>query len=338
MEEAPDNLHLVVLMPAFNEAATVADTIRRVPEEIPGVGLIDIVVIDDGSTDETAVQAANAGAIVISHRFRQGVGTAFQTGLSKALEMGADLVVNIDSDGQFDPRDIGQLVRPVVDGEADFVTASRFADPELAPKMSRLKRWGNGVMARLVSRIVRQRFYDVSCGMRCYNRRAASSLNTIGKFTYTQEVFLNLGFKHLRMMEVPVRVRGTRPHGQSRVARNLFIYAFNALYIIFRCYRDYEPMRFFGRLSAALMLPGFALMVFLLVHYVRSGSFSPHKWAGFSGLGLLLLGLVLLLMGVIGDMLNRHRIYLEEILYYTRSQNWIRKRSDRVNQERGKGT
>ena len=169
--------------------------------------------------------------------------------------------------------------------------------------------------------------------MRCYNRHAASSLNTIGKFTYTQEVFLNLAYKHLRMMEVPVRVRGTRPHGKSLVSRNLFAYAVNTLYIIFRCYRDYEPMRFFGRLAVALILPGFALVVFLLVHYISSGSFSPHKWAGFSGLGLLLLGLVLLLMGVIGDMLNRHRIYLEEILYYTRSQKQIHKRSGRLSQK-----
>jgi len=324
-----DGQYLVIIMPALNEQATVGDTIRRVPERIEGIAAVDVVVIDDGSSDDTASQAEAAGAIVVSHPVRQGVGAAFQTGLAKALEMGADLIVSIDADGQFNPATIPSLIEPVLAGRADFATASRFADPRMTPDMSSMKRWGNAVMSRLISRLVRQRFHDVSCGMRCYDRRAAMSLNTIGAFTYTQEVFLNLAYKHLRMVEVPIRIQGRRSHGESRVAHNLLSYAINTLYIIFRCYRDYRPMRFFGRLAAALMLPAFGLEVFLLVHYLRVGVFSPHKWAGFVGLGLAVLGLVLLLMGVIGDMLNRHRIYLEEVLYHVRSKNWAHNRADR---------
>jgi len=331
--KTPDNLpagrYLVVIMPALNEEATVADIVRSVPKAIDGIDSIDVVVVDDGSDDETASRAASAGATVISHHRRQGVGAAFQTGLARALEMGADLIVNIDADGQFDPKTIPDLLAPVLAGRADFATASRFADPRLTPEMSRLKIWGNRMMSRLISRLVRQKFHDVSCGMRCYNRRAAMSLNTIGAFTYTQEVFLNLAYKHLRMVEVPIRVRGRRRHGRSRVAGNLLRYAYNTLDIIFRCYRDYKPMRFFGRIALALTAPGLALEVFLLVHYLRTGAFSPHKWAGFAGLGLVVLGLVFTLMGVIGDMLKRHRIYLEEILYHMRCESWARRKTDR---------
>ena len=312
-------LKLLVVMPALNEQATVADVIARVPRDLGGVGDVEVLVIDDGSTDDTAAIAQAAGARVICHGRRRGVGAAFHTALTAALEDDFDIIVTIDSDGQFAPETIPQLVAPVVRGEADFDTASRFADRTLTPAMPAVKLWGNRMMSRLISHLTGQTFADVSCGMRCYNRRAAMSLNVIGAFTYTQEVFLNLAFKGLRMVEVPIAVRGVREHGQSRVASNLWRYGVNTLWIIFRCYRYYRPMRFFGRLAAGLMVPGLLLEIWLLIHYLTTGRFTGQIWAGFTGAGLFFLGLVLLLMGIIGDMLDRHRIYLEEILFYFRS-------------------
>ncbi|MHC4294860.1 MAG: glycosyltransferase family 2 protein [Planctomycetota bacterium] len=155
MSEAPqkeaEERHLVVIMPALNEEATVGETIRRIPQEIPGVASIDVMVVDDGSTDGTVREARSAGAIVLSHPAHRGLGAAFQSGLSRSLEMGADLIVSIDSDGQFDPQTITELIAPVVSGDADFATASRFADPALTPDMSRIKLWGNRMMSRLIS-------------------------------------------------------------------------------------------------------------------------------------------------------------------------------------------
>jgi glycosyltransferase involved in cell wall biosynthesis len=313
--------HLLIVLPALNEEKTVGQVIRGIPRSLPGVGRISIVVIDDGSTDQTSTRALEAGASVLHHPQTRGVGGAFQTALAYAKSISPDLILSMDSDGQFDPCHIPKLLEPVLSGQADFATASRFKDPALLPVMPWARRWGNRVLARLISRIVGQRFYDVSCGMRCISHQAAMHLNLLGRFTYVQEVFLNLAFKGLRIVEVPIPVLGNRPHGKSRVARSLLRYAWQTSRIIFRCYRDYRPMRFFGGLSLALFVPGVLLEIFALLHYLITGHLSPHKWAGFTGLGLCLISLTTLQLGMIGDMLGRHRIYLEELLYDWRMRN-----------------
>lgn len=314
-------LALLVMIPALNEERTVGDVIQRIPRDLPGIRRIDVVVVDDGSSDGTGAAATQAGAVVIRHDTPRGVGAAFGTALRHAIDTGADLIVSLDADGQFDPADIPALIEPVLEGRADFSSASRFMDPALTPKMPAMKLWGNRRIANFVSRLAGQTFYDVSCGMRCYSRRAALGLNPIGRFTYTQEVFLNLAFKQMRIVEVPIVVRGEREFGQSRVANDLWSYAFKTSSIIFRCYRDYRPMLFFGGIAAVLGALGFGLFTFLGIHYLGTGGFSPHKWAGFAGAACVTLALFVLLMGLIGDMLNRHRIYLEELLYRERERS-----------------
>ena len=315
-----ESLRLLVSLPALNEEATVASVIRGVPHQIPGVGSIEVLVIDDGSSDHTSERAVEAGAKVIRHPVPRGVGAAFHSALAYGIDRGADLIVSIDADGQFDGADIPALIAPVLEGRADFTTASRFKDPALVPEMPWVKRWGNRMMSRLISRLAGERFYDVSCGMRCYGRRAALQLHLLARFTYTQEVLLNLAFKQLRIVEVPLRVRGEREHGESRVAASLWRYGLRTAQIIFRSYRDYRPMRLFGGIALALLLPAFGLAAFLMVHYARTGELSPHKWAGFGAIALTALALLMLQTGIIGDMLNRHRIYLEELLFRQRSE------------------
>jgi glycosyltransferase involved in cell wall biosynthesis len=318
--EPARGLSLLVVIPALDEEKTVGSVIRGIPRDLPGIARVEVLVVDDGSRDRTGAEAESAGARVVRHESPRGVGAAFGTALRHAVDAGADLIVSIDADGQFDPGDIPALIEPVSSGRADFASASRFKDPALIPRMPFVKRWGNGVVAGLVSRLTGQTFHDVSCGMRCYSRRAAMSLNPIGRFTYTQEVFLNLAFKQLRIAEVPVAVRGEREHGRSRVAGSVWRYALHTSGIIFRCYRDYRPMLFFGSLALALALAGVGLLVFLGVHYLNTGVFSPHKWAGFSGAASLALASLVFFIGLIGDMLNRHRIYLEELLYRERER------------------
>ncbi len=206
------------------------------------------------------------------------------------------------------------MVAPVVDDEADFVTASRFADPAVYPKMSRVKFIGNKMMSRLISLLTGTRYHDVSCGFRAYNRLTLLNLNLFGTFTYTQETFLDLSFKQLRIREVPMSIRGTREFGTSRVAASISRYAARTALIIFRSFRDYRPMIVFGSLAALMAAVSKVLGVFLLIHYAQTGQFSPHKWAGFAAGFLFAVALVTLVTGLIADMLARVRLNQERTL------------------------
>jgi len=329
-EPGPGGLSLLVVIPALNEEQTVGQVIQCVPRDIPGIGLVEVLVVDDGSKDCTAEKAERAGAHVIRHPSTRGVGGAFHSAVAYGLDRGADLIVSIDADGQFDPADIPTLIAPVVAGRADFATASRFKDRALTPHMPRVRLWGNRLMSAFISHLTGQRFYDVSCGMRCYDRRAALQLYLLARFTYTQEVFLNLAYRQVPIVEVPIRVRGQREVGRSRVAGNLWRYAFRTAAIIVRSYRDYRPLRFFGTLAVGWLAAAAGLGGFFALHYVRTGQFRPHTWAGVSAGACFGLAVLMLHLGVVGDMLNRHRVYLEELLYRVRELAPQRRRSATV--------
>lgn len=306
------------MMPALNEEASIAAVIQRIPRSIEGVASVEILVIDDGSTDATADIARANGASVISHGRNLGVGAALQTGLAEAIHRGIAIAVNIDSDGQFTPEDIPALAAPVLAGRADFVTASRFKDPALVPEMPRLKLWGNWGMSRIVSGLVGQQFADVSCGFRAYGREALLHLVLLGQFTYTQESFLILSRKGLRMIEMPLKVRGVREHGTSRVASNLFRYARRTLGIMWSFVRDYSPGVLFNNAALLFLSASTGFATFFLWHRYTSGQFSPHIWAGFVaafffGLSALTFGL-----GQVAEMVARLRGVQERQLYLAR--------------------
>jgi glycosyltransferase involved in cell wall biosynthesis len=237
-------MKLVVQIPALNEAITIKEVIESIPRDISGIDEVDVVVVDDGSTDATADLAREAGAQVVRHEKPRGVGAAFRSGIDKSGTLGADIICTIDADMQFNPADIPKLVEPIARGEADFVTASRFKDPKLIPSMPKAKKWGNDFMARWISALTKKRFYDVSCGFRAYSRNAYLRLVLTGDFTYTHETFLCLAYAQVPMLEVPIKVRGEREHGESRVANNLFNYGWSTASIILKTYRDYRPLRF----------------------------------------------------------------------------------------------
>lgn len=309
---------LVVIIPALNESASIEDVVRRVPRTIPNITDVEIVVVDDGSTDNTRELALAAGANVVSHVHNRGLGRAIQTGLSEAVRRRATYAVNIDADGQFAPEDIPSVLAPVIAADADMATASRFKEKALVPRMPTIKRWGNAGMAWLISSLSGPKYYDVSCGFRAYSCEAILRLVLTGRFTYTQEMFLALAAHGLRIVEVPLAVRGTREHGKSRIASSLFRYAVSTLTIIFGALRDYRPQLFFGAFFLILAVPGIGLGGFFAGHRIVSGSFSPHLWAGFLSAFLIALAVFVFFVGQVAGMLNRARILQEEQLYILR--------------------
>ncbi len=307
-------MKLVVLIPALNEEATVARAVRGVPASIDGVDEVEVLVVDDGSTDRTGELASRAGARVIRHRTNRGVGAAFHTGLQAALEAGADLVVNMDGDGQFDPAHIPALVAPVLAGEAEFITCTRFGHHRLDPPMPRLKRLGNWGMAVLVGAIVGRRLSDVSCGFRCYSREAALRLHLFGRFTYTQESIISLAAQGVEVQELSLPVRGVRERGQSRVASSLLRYGLRSASIIVRAVRDHRPLAFFGSMGLASLGTGALLGALVIAHWVATGQTSPYRSVLLGSAALLIVGVVLGVMALLADMLGRMRQTSEAIL------------------------
>ncbi|RAI33229.1 hypothetical protein CH340_12970 [Rhodoplanes serenus] len=283
-------------------------------EPARGFPKLDVLVVDDGSRDATPDVARRHGAIVLSHPVNRGVGSAFHSGVTFAIDRRYDMMVNIDGDGQFDPEDIPKLLAPIIDGRADMATASRFKDPNLIPVMPPVKRFGNVMMSALISRLVGQRFFDVSCGFRCYSREALLRLNLHGAFTYTQESFIDLCSKKIRIVEVPVRVKYFQDR-VSRVARNLWRYAGSSGSIIFRAYRDYFPLKFFVSIAFVFLVPGVLFALAFAGHFVLTGRFSDYLFAGFLGGFLVTLAFLFFVVGIVADMLDRIRGNQERILY-----------------------
>src|SRR4051812_32334608 len=271
-------MKLVVTIPALNEEKTIAQVIAAIPRRIPGISETEVIVMNDGSTDRTAEVAERAGAMVVNITGRPGLGYVFRTGLERAMRRGADVIVNIDGDGQFNAGDITKLVTPLLNDEADFVTCSRFAKAEYHPEMPAVKYWGNRVVTRIINWVCGGTdFTDVSCGFRAFNREAAYRLTLFGRFTYTQETFIDLFSKGLRIAEVPLRVRGVREHGKSRVASNLWKYATNSLPIILRAMRDIQPLKFFGGIALMMFVPGAVAGLFVTGWYFYTGWFE-HRY------------------------------------------------------------
>src|SRR4051812_1521323 len=270
-------MKLVVTIPAQNEEKTIAQVVSGVPRNIPGVTETEVIVMNDGSTDRTAEIAERAGAMVVNLVGRPGLGYVFRTGLERAMRRGADVIVNIDGDMQFNPADIAALVEPLLDDRADFVTCTRFADPALRPVMPVVKFHGNRAVTRIINWVCGgTKFTDVSCGFRAFNRDAAYRLTLFGRYTYTQETFIDLFAKGIRVAEVPLRVRGVRQHGESRVASSIFKYATNSLPIILRAMRDIQPLKFFGGIAAIFFIPGFVTGAFVTTWYVMKSKTAPY--------------------------------------------------------------
>jgi glycosyltransferase involved in cell wall biosynthesis len=324
-------MKLVVTIPALNEEKTIAQVVRGVPRDIPGIDEVEVIVVNDGSSDNTPIEAADAGAIVINLPGGGGLGVVFRTGFEHAMRRGADFIVNIDGDGQFNPADIAKLIRPLLDDQADFVTCSRFADPALRPQMPMVKYLGNLAVTRMINWVCGgTSFTDVSCGFRGFNREAAYRLTLFGRFTYTQETFIDLFAKGVRIIEVPLKVRGVREHGKSRIARSIFKYASNSFPIILRAMRDIQPLKFFGGIAMFLALIGVLSGGFMAGWYLwhrKTGPFT--SLIPISGI-FLTLGFLLGVLALLADMLGRHRRISEELLYLARKRTYQTPRLPRL--------
>ncbi|MFX1466761.1 MAG: glycosyltransferase family 2 protein, partial [Promethearchaeota archaeon] len=172
----PDDLKVVVTIPAYNEEETIADVIEGCKNYAN-----EILVIDDGSVDKTREKAQMTGVQVIIHKMNRGLSETIQDGFRAALNVGADIIISIDADGQYLPEEIPKLISPIVRDEADFVLGSRFAGH--IEEMSWIKRFGNKLFTRVVRTLTNTEISDGQTGFRAFNREAAlASIDLAGRY------------------------------------------------------------------------------------------------------------------------------------------------------------
>lgn len=226
-------MKIVVMIPAYNEEASIASVIREIPRSIEDIDEIEILVIDDGSTDRTKLVALDAGATaIVSHRSNKGLASAFRTGLAMSLRMDADIIVNTDADFQYDQAQIPDLIRPILLGRADMVLGSRFRG--YIVDMPLKKKIGN-ILATFVTRVLSGfNTSDAQSGFRAFNRELALSLCIRGTKTYVQETIIQPARSGYRLVEIPIMFR--KREGESRLIKSIWGYAFHVFPDMIACF------------------------------------------------------------------------------------------------------
>ncbi len=308
-------MKLVVMIPSYNEEEMIASVIREIPRSIPGVDTVEVLVINDGSTDRTVEEARRAGAdTIISFKKNKGLAPGFRAGLETALAMGADIIVNTDADGQYDGTEIPKLIRPILDNKADFVLGSRTKGT--IEEMPLQKTIGNRMATWVTRQVSGLPVSDGQSGFRAFTRDAAMRLNVMADYTYVQETLIQAANLGLVYTEVPILFR-KRTGGPSRLISNIFNYAKRAGLTIIRSYRDYQPVRTFLSIGSILVILGLIIGLRPLIHYLNTFTLAYFGSAVLSVL-LITCGLNVIVLGLIADMLKTQRRIQDEILYYVK--------------------
>lgn len=311
---------LIIYMPALNEEKTILKVINSIPKTIDGFNIIEILVINDGSTDQTVSEAKKGGATVLSHNKNKGVGDAFQTAINYALQTKADILVSIDADGQFEVNQIPEMLFPILNNQADFCIGIRFSNGK-PNNMPKIKFWGNKQVNKIVSFVSNTKIHDASCGFRAYSNDTLLSLNLHGSFTYTHETILDLLDKGFKVAQIPVNVLYFEDR-ISRIANNLFKYGFKTSSIIFKSLKDYRPLQFFLWIAFLILIASIFFGGWALVHWITYDTITPYKSFGIIGLSLIGMSGIVTIFAFMADMLGRIRKNQEKILYFLKKTHF----------------
>ncbi|MEK6861847.1 MAG: glycosyltransferase family 2 protein [Nanoarchaeota archaeon] len=289
---------VVITIPAFNEESSLAMLVKDIHEVMKSSRYsYKILVLDDGSTDRTKEVAYKLGAVVFSNPVRMGLAETFKTEMKKALELNPDIIIHIDADYQYSPKDIPRLIKPIEDGEADLVLGNRFQGG--IDSMPLMKRLGNKAFSKVISDITRFRVGDCQTGFRAMNKKAAS-LPIISNHTYTQEQIIRAVRSGLKIKEIPTHFY-SRKSGKSKLLKGPFEYAIKAWINILRLYRDFEPLKFFGRIGLFFILVGLIVGAYVLIDFFIRKNVGHLPLTVLTVL-LIVMGIQILLFGFLADM------------------------------------
>lgn len=307
-------MKLIIQIPCYNEAETLADVVASLPSHIDNISSIETLVIDDGSEDGTADIAHAAGVDhVVRHPRNLGLARAFQTGIETCLNLGADIIVNTDADDQYPARYIPELIEPVRMETADIVIGDRqvYKNPHFSPLKRRLQSFGSWTVRAVSNTDVP----DTVSGFRAYSREAALRLNILSNFSYTLDTIIQAGRQGLSVTSIPIETNAaTRP---SRLQKNKWHFMKRQGSTILRLYAFYEPLRTFTYIALPFLAVGIILLGRFAYFYLRDLG-QGHIQSVIIGTGSLLVGLFIALFGVQADITSKHRQLTQETLYRLR--------------------
>jgi glycosyltransferase involved in cell wall biosynthesis len=306
-------MKLIVQIPCLNEEATLPETLRAIPRAIPGVDEVEVLVIDDGSTDRTSeVARCNGADHLVRFTRRKGLAYGFMAGLDACLRLGADLIVNTDADNQYPGHEIPRLIAPILAGQADMVVGDRGV-AEVAHfswTKRRLQTLGSWVVRKVSGTAVP----DTTSGFRALTREAALRINIVSEFSYTLESIIQAGKKRLAVAHLPIETKETRP---SRLFASTWEYVKRSGATILRIYAMYEPFKVFLLLGSALFFTGL-LLGLRYAYYWWLGDIRGHVQSAILSVLLLILGFQTLQWGIMADLVASNRKLLEDVLYRVR--------------------
>lgn len=318
---------LIIQIPCLNEAATLPATLADLPRSVPGIDVIETLVIDDGSRDGTADVAQSCGVDhIVRFRRNKGLAAAFMAGIDAALKAGADFIVNTDADNQYAGREIPKLLVPLLEGRADICIGDR--------NMAELQHmsWRKRQLQRLGSWVVRQvsgtSVPDTTSGFRAYTREAALRMMVVSEFSYTLESIIQAGKRRMAIAHVEIT---TNPRTrESRLFDSIFSYIKRSAATIVRIYTMYEPLKVFTYLGLLTFGAGSALGLRYVYNWLTSPFWSPERQVASLILAavLMIVGFQIVVIGLLADALSGTRKLLEDLLYRVRSMELHERASD----------
>ena len=303
-------MKLIVQIPCYNEEHTLPETFNDIPREIEGVDTVEIMIIDDGSTDRTVEVAKSLGVDhIIRNKNNRGLARTFRKGIDECLKLGADIIVNTDGDNQYAGWDIPKLIKPILDEKADVVVGDRKTQDiqHFTPLKKLLQRLGSYV----VKKVSGVQVPDAVSGFRAYSREAALQLNIISPFSYTIEALIQSGKKHMAVSHVPVETNAkTR---ESRLFTSIPKFIERQLTTIVRMYTMYQPLRVFVLIGGAITIVGLIPIIRFLIFYMI-GDGNGHLQSLILGGVLTVLGIITFLIAILADLINFNRQLVEQTL------------------------
>lgn len=307
-------MKLIIQIPCFNEAQTLPVTLADLPEKIEGVDDIEVLIIDDGSTDETIKVARENGVNhVVRFTKNKGLAKGFMAGLDACLRLGADIIVNTDADNQYKGEYIAHLVEPILRGEAEIVVGDRNTNgiEHFSWSKKRLQSLGSWVVRQVSDTNVP----DSTSGFRALSREAALQMNIVSKFTYTLETIIQAGKKNLAVTHVPIKTN--EKLRDSRLFSSTWGYIKRSVATIARIYTMYEPMKMFSYIGGGLFIGGILIGLRFVYAYLTTGG-AGHIQSLILAAILLIVGFQVFMMGLLADLIGSNRQLIENVLYRVR--------------------